>query len=167
MKARILSSDNPQKMTTSLLHTAKNLSIVLTLILVSGCSTGTPLTTPSGKPEVFIAGASSQKVRSAIIDRGMSLGWTLERESASSIVFLRTTSNPLAKVLLASNYDTRVLDRIRYTMASLDGGIKVYCSIELVGNHGSAFERVTPINHNNYKQAMQKGLEAIKAEVQK
>jgi hypothetical protein len=95
----------------------------------------------------------------------MSKGWTLERETENTITFLLPTSNPLAGVLLSSNYDTSVKERIRYISVVVGGGVKLYSTVEFVGNQGSAFEKVTPITSNNYYQALQQGLEEIKARV--
>lgn len=143
----------------------KTVSVFLISLILVGCSSGPSLNTASGKPEVFIPGVTSREVRAVIIDRGMSFGWSLERETENSISFLRPTNNALASVLLASNYDTRVHERVRYTTASISGGVKLYGSVEFVGNQGSAFEKVTPITNNNYNQAGQRGLEAIKERV--
>jgi hypothetical protein len=126
-----------------------------TTLLIIGCETGPPLTTTSGRPEVFIANAAPGRVRAAIIDRGMSRGWTLERETENTITFVTKSNNVMASVLLSSNYDPNVMDRLRFTTISVNGGTKVYATEELVSNHGSAFERVTPLQNNKNSNALQ------------
>jgi hypothetical protein len=143
----------------------RSISIVLFALLIAGCATGPPLTTASGHPEVTISGVAAQKVQGAVIERGMSKGWILERQTENAITFLRPTNNALASILLASNYDTNVKERIRYTTVSVGGAVKLYATVEFVGNQGSAFEHVTPITNNNYNQGLQQSLEQIKAKV--
>src|ERR1700731_88359 len=128
------------------------------------CATqGPPLKTASGRPEVLIAGVAPQKVRAVIIDRGAAHGWTLERETDNSIAFTKRTDNVMASVLVGSAYDPNVIDRVRFTTIALNGGTKVYASEEFVSNHGSAFEKVTPLQNNTNSNNLQRMLESIKA----
>src|ERR1700736_4439926 len=116
-------------------HVSSLGSALLFLVLFFGCAAqGPPLKTASGRPEVFISGVSPQKVRAAIIDRGMAGGWTLERETENSIAFIKQVDNVMASVLLGSTYDPNVMDRVRFTTIALNGGTKVYATEEFVSN---------------------------------
>lgn len=140
------------------------LSIVGTIAFTS-CQTGPPLKTASGRPEVFIADVSPQRVRGVIIDRGMAGDWTLEKDTENSITFVKRSDSVMASMLLGSTYDPNVVDRLRFTTIGLGGGTKVYVTEELVSNHGSAFERVTPLRNNKNWNNLQAVLEKFKQEL--
>ena len=77
------------------------LSIVGTIVFTS-YQTGPPLKTASGRPEVFIADVSPQRVRGVIIDRGMAGDWTLEKDTENSITFVKRSDSVMASMLLGS-----------------------------------------------------------------
>lgn len=133
-------------------------------ILLTGCAAqGPPINTASGRPEIFIPNVAPQRVRSAVIDRAIGRAWTLDKETENTVSFVKKADNALVSVLLASNYDTNVMDRIRFTIIGTNGGTKMYASEEFVTNHGSAFEKITPLNNNNNSRALQNILESLKA----
>jgi hypothetical protein len=115
-----------------------------------------------GRPEVFIPGVSPKRAQAAIIDRAMARGWTLENQTENSVAVTKPTDNMMASVLLGSAYDPNVIDRVRFTTIELNGGTKVYGTEELATNHGSAFERVTPLQNNKNFNGLQSMLENLK-----
>jgi hypothetical protein len=131
--------------------------------LLFGCAAqGPPINTASGRPEVFIPNVAPQRVRAALIDRGIAGGWTLDKDTENTVSFVKKSDNALASVLLASNYDTNVMDRVRFTIIGINGGTKMYASEEFVTNHGSAFEKITPLNNNKNSRGLQNILESFK-----
>jgi hypothetical protein len=139
-------------------------AVVLFCLLLLGCANqGPPITTASGRPEVVIPGVSPKRVRAAMIDRAMAHGWTLEHETENGLSFTKQSDNVAASILLGSTYDPNVIDRVRITTVALDAGTKVYATEELVSNHGSAFERITPLHNNNNSRNLQSVLESLKS----
>jgi hypothetical protein len=139
---------------------------ILFLLWFSACANqGPPIQTASGRPEVFISGVPPQRVRATIIDRAVGRGWTLERETDNGIAFTKPTDNMMASILLGSTYDPNVIDRVRFTTVAMNGGTKIYVSEEFVTNHGSAFEKVTPLQNNANSRNLQAMLERLKADV--
>ena len=98
-----------------------------------------------------------------MIDRAVAHGWTLEHETENGLSFTKQSDNVAASILLGSTYDPNVIDRVRITTVALDGGTKVYATEELVSNHGSAFERITPLHNNKNSQNLQSVLESLKS----
>jgi hypothetical protein len=135
---------------------------LLSSIALVACETGPPLKTASDRPEAFIPGVSPKRAQAAIIDRAMARGWTLEKQTENSVAVTKPTDNMMASVLLGSAYDPNVIDRVRFTTIELNGGTKVYVTEELVTNHGSAFERVTPLQNNKNFNGLQSMLENLK-----
>lgn len=137
--------------------------LLFSFVLFGCAAQGPPINTASGRPEVFIPNIAPQRVRAALIDRGIADGWTLDKDTESTVSFVKRSDNALASVLLASNYDTNVMDRVRFTVIGINGGTKMYASEEFVTNHGSAFEKITPLNNNKNSQGLQNILESFRA----
>lgn len=138
----------------------------LAIYMAACVAQGPALTTASGRPEIFLKGVSPQRVRAAIIDRGMATGWTLDKDSENSISLIKKADNALASILLASEYDVNVMDRLRFTIAGIEGGTKVYLSEEFVTNHGSAFEKTTPLHNNKNSNNLQNILQSLKSRLE-
>jgi hypothetical protein len=134
----------------------------LVVLFVAACQTGPPVKTPSGRPEVVVPNATPKEVRAYIIDRGLGKGWTLERDTEDAVTLTRRSDSVTAQLLLGSTYDPNVIDRARFTIIPQGSGTKVYLTEELVTNHGSAFERVTPLGGNKNYTGLQTVLESIK-----
>jgi hypothetical protein len=113
-------------------------------LLISSCATAP--TAPSPPQVVAIdRPVSLSELKGVALNLYLADGWTLEKESDHMLTFISENSSVTARVLLGSQYDTRVFYRENLVLAPSATGVTLRTSQVLVSNHGSAFERVTPV----------------------
>ena len=118
--------------------------IVLSVSILSGCVTP-PLTTPSGRAEVYLPNATPVAIKDVIVADMVAKGFSLSQDTQSSLVFVKEIANMMAAAHVRSRYDDRVMERARFTFAPKAGGLRVFVTEELVTNYGSDLERTTPL----------------------
>lgn len=111
--------------------TIKAVSLAIA-VAMTGCATVAPLGTPSGRPEVSIASADTSTIRSALLDRMLSGGYTLENETPSSMTFSKPMSDGdgfMYQALLGNAYSSAPSWLVRINLVSLGGNTRVLASI--------------------------------------
>lgn len=125
--------------------------------LLMGCASQPQkiVITPSGKPEIVIATVDRSAVRQNIISNNVLIGWTLQQESDSTLVFHRPFDD--ATIVLGSallgNRAMRQGMSIRYTIVQAQGGVRVF---------------VTPFNDASASEfnVLQTQLQTVKREIE-
>ena len=93
-------------------------------------------------------------------------GYIVTRESDYLVTFDKRIENVLAAALLGSRYDSTPNARVTYTIAKLQGRIRVIADLAVVTNPGSAFERLTNANANEGSLAIQDVMNFAKIDVE-
>lgn len=78
---------------------------VLAAVALAGCASPVEYSTPSGKPEGRIPGASVAQVSAAIIRHMTSVGGTLSHQTANQLVFQDKSDRTMDSVLFGTRYD--------------------------------------------------------------
>lgn len=117
--------------------------------------------TASGRPEVTIK-APIDKVKAAYVGAVVNANYSLKTDTPLQVVMEREATNALVGILLASNYDSRVMARISTTFIQNGTDTRVFADLNLVTNPGSAFERLTPMNNSVDSVGVQNILNDIK-----
>jgi len=142
--------------------------LLVCVALLVGCATvPTAVSTPSGRPEVFIPGATPEQVKPVIINRGLSKGWQLIQDTSYQVSFTHPVKNFAAIALYGSQFNGTPSARTHFTITAVEGGTQIFYNGEMVTNPGSAFEKTYPFEDcdKNVFPEMQKALEEIKATV--
>jgi hypothetical protein len=130
------------------------LFLVATLLLLTSCATAPAV--PSLPQVVSIDRAVSlSEVKGVALNVYLADGWALEKESEHMLTFIAENANVTARVLLGSQYDTRLFYRENLVLAPSATGVTLRTSQVLVSNHGSAFERVTPVEGGGGQRLIQ------------
>jgi len=120
-------------------------AIVLVLSLLLASCAATPRE-PSPPQVISIDRVVSQsEIKGVALNIYLEEGWTLEKESDHMLTFIAENSDFAARVLLGSQYDSRVFYREQLVIASTPNGVTLRTSQSVVSNLGSSFERSTPI----------------------
>lgn len=120
-------------------------SLALIAGVLTGCASAPPLNTPSGRPEVFIAGARPQQVIDTVIARAAAKGSRIKAVTAYSVTMARTQENMMVALAYGSRYDRFPESRATITVVGTPTGTTAYAAMEMVTNPGSAFERANDI----------------------
>ena len=124
------------------------LATIATAALLVGCAAPArqPLSTPSGRPEVTIQGASKKQVADAIVAGALEHGTQVKSVSDYGVVLARRADGNLAAALLyGSRYDSTPELRLHLNMVDVTSGVRVFGRAEMVTNPGSAFERINDV----------------------
>ncbi len=139
-------------------------SLALIAGVLTGCAAAPPLNTPSGRPEVFIAGARPQQVIDTVIARAAAKGSKIKAVTAYSVTIARTQDNMLSALAYGSRYDRFPESRSTVTVVGTPTGTIAYAAVEMVTNPGSAFEKTNDIT-DVAGGALQASLEEVAATV--
>jgi|GEM_PF-993632 len=132
-------------------------------MLLSGCATGPPLRTPTGKPEVTISNVTKKEVIDALTNQMLSWGYHVKTITDYNAVYGKRTNSMTAAILLGSRYDAIPEARINYAIVEVEGGVRVVVTnIEMITNPGSAFERVTDLGQGKDAYNIQIMLDNLK-----
>jgi hypothetical protein len=135
-------------------------------MLLSSCATEpAKLTTASGRPEVAIQ-ADPEKVKSALLNKAASNGYTIVRDTAHQIAFDVPSNDIVINVLFASRMSSQAHIRVTFTILPRDSGTHVLASVAVITNPGTAFEQVTPIEDKQSVEALQSLLLRLSKAVQ-
>ena len=136
--------------------------ILLSALLAMGCADQVTHQTPSGKPEVTIAGRVGDQARALIAGRMVDAGYNMRSGSDSMLVFDKPNSTVMAAVLFGSRYAGTPNARITYTVIEAGAVTRVVASLAMITNPGSAFERASPMDASPDSQGVQNLLFEIK-----
>src|SRR5262245_57885308 len=101
-------------------------SVLMAIVLVLGCASTAPLSTPSGRPEVTIQGAPRKQVLDFMVEDMLANGFQLKKVDEYSAVFGRVVTNDFAmSVFYGSRYDPNPEVRVTYNLIETTGGLKV------------------------------------------
>lgn len=121
-----------------------------------------PLETATGKAEVTIT-APRRQVKDALVSAMVDRGYTVANDSAYSMTFEKDADATLT-VLLGSQYDGRVVQRVRFTLVERKGSTRVVTDIHGVTNPGSPFEKISDLStSSNLAHQAQAFLEKLRA----
>ena len=137
---------------------------LLALCLVASCAhPPQKLSTPSGRPEVFIQNATGKQAIDAIVAAKLQKGIEIKSVTDYSVIAQAKIQGSLgASLLFGSRYDSNPDARITYNVVNVSGGIRVFSRVEMLTNPGSAFERSSDITDQMGTQ-LQSELEEFRA----
>ena len=135
---------------------------LLIAVCLSGCA-GTQIqhNTASGRPERVFQ-APPEAVRSALATELVNRGYRITKESQSLIEGEKYTDKLGAVIAYSTQYDSRVMVRVTYTMIPTAEGTRVVGDIAAVSNPGSGFERSHPLQNTQSAADMQNALNGLK-----
>lgn len=116
------------------------LFLLLSAFMMAACA-NTEHRTPSGSPEVTILGVRPEQVKPALVNLALNKRLRIKSDSPYLLVVEKETQNIAASILLASRYDTSVIERTSFSVAEVPGGTRVVADSTFITNSGSAFER--------------------------
>ncbi len=148
----------------------KAISVIVAIIgafAISACADApVRLDTPSGNPEVSIAGVSKKQVADALVNRLLSKGWTLTTTNDYQLVFRHPLDSIGASLLYGSQYNVNPDARATISLVDAEGGVRVMVTLQAVTNPGSQFEQVSEIRTEKDLNAVQDTLNGLKATLQ-
>ena len=83
----------------------KKLLILLLCLGLAGCVTMGHLAMPSGRPEVFIEGATKKDVIDSSIGLFIANGWQIEKTSEYIVQVIQVSNSMMTDFLWGSDYD--------------------------------------------------------------
>ncbi len=126
------------------MNVLRALVLVLSLLLASCAATPRE---PRPPQVISIDRVVSQsEIKGVALNIYLEDGWTLEKESDHMLTFIAENSDFTARVLLGSQYDSRVFYREHLVIAPTPSGVTLRTSQTIVSNLGSSFERSTPLD---------------------
>jgi hypothetical protein len=136
------------------------------LATLCGCAAPVQHGTASGKPEVTISNTTQDIVKPLVVNRMLSAGYRITRDTQFELAFDAPVQNVAAQVLLGSKYDSQPNARVSYSFASTGTGLRVVADIAIITNPGSGFERRTEMNQSADSPLIQNMLDAVRSEVE-
>lgn len=145
----------------------RSCALVLVAALgLAGCATPVQHQTASGKPEILVAGATPETVKPAVVNRMVSAGYRITKDTPYELAFDRPVENVAAAVLLGSKYDSTPNARVSYTIAGTGTGTRVVADLAVITNPGSAFERRTDFNGSQDTVKIQGVLDQVRGDLE-
>lgn len=133
---------------------------VLFLLLVS-CASYNKLTTPSGKPEIFISNVSQQEIFTTILNDITSKGYSVETlDEYFFLSFIKNDENVFRQWLIGGYVvETK---KVKFNLITQDNGVKIYASLQ--GTHGGRY-----LDHSKGRggSMIQEYLEELKVKLNK
>jgi hypothetical protein len=141
----------------------KPIAIALLSFVLAACAAPAPLATPTGRPEVTIAGVSKKQVADAIVAGALEKGSTVKAVTDYEVTLAKRDENAVGtNLLFGSRYDAVPETRLHLGMVEVAGGVRVFGRAEVVTNPGSAFERVLDVTDTTGR-SIQTSLESLRA----
>lgn len=141
---------------------AKILS-ALSILFLSACATAPQV--PQLPTVVTLPNTVSMAaVKAAALETYFADGWNLERESEHMLVFVAENTNFAARVLLGTQYDTKLMYRENFLITQGPNGVTMRVNQAIISNYGSAFEKATPVDGRG-GQRLQKIQYAVQGQV--
>lgn len=110
-------------------------AILLCAVTTAACTTVERVTqTPSGRPEVTVAGSSIENMSAALLRGMQDRGYMLQNQQPNSILFTREMEGGhaiLAQLMIGNSYSTTPQMEIRFTLAEQPAGIRVIANISM------------------------------------
>lgn len=124
-------------------------TFTVALIPVLGsCSSLPPLDTPSGKPEVFIEGATKAQVMELLVIEVMGWGYSVSEQTDFSLLFIKDADDLGSQLLFGSQYNSTPQKQLRCTLAQTGSGVNLVGRFAIVTNPGSGFEKGNDLSGN-------------------
>lgn len=119
------------------------LSALLLSLLIACAAPRPPLNTASGRPEVTIRNVTRKDVSDRIVGALASKGFAIRSANEFAIIGAKRADDDFTlKLLYGSRYDRVPEQRITFTLIEASGTVRVFSTLQIVTNPGSAFERV-------------------------
>jgi uncharacterized protein YceK len=141
--------------------------LLMLLIFLSGCATVGHLQTSSGRPEVFVEGATIKDATNATVALLTANGWQIEQATDYMVQAVHTSDNTMVDFMWGSNYDFhQTWYRLSFTFVQESNGIRIYGVQQVVANRGTGFERVLQLTSQKAYEGTQSWLESIRNSIQ-
>jgi len=144
----------------------RTILIFLIVAILVGCAAPQRLSTPSGRPEVTISNASKKEVMDFAVNNFVGAGFEIKEVTDYHAVFTRLDQSLSGALLYGSKYDSTPEYRFKLTFAELAGKIRVLCTVSVVTNPGSAFERVKDVTYGKNALDLQRLLMNFKKDME-
>jgi SPOR domain len=128
---------------------------------LAGCGTPVRQNTASGRPEVTVHQVPADRVKAAIVNEMIDMGYRITKDSQFEIAFDRPTDNPVAAVLFGSKYDAQPNARISYSIAQMGNDVRVVADMAIITNPGSGFEQRTDVSDGADSPKIQEFLDGM------
>jgi len=146
---------------------ASSIITVLFLLTLGGCYTTQYATTPSVTPEVNINSTDKEKIKSAVINFYMNIGYSMVSESDYSIVFSTQEEKLGSEVyqVVTNSYNTTLRVNIRINMATISNSTRVVAQANSIVKNENGREDVKNIT-NDWSTLLLKHLQQIKTDIE-
>lgn len=123
---------------------------IVAVLALAGCASGPPIGTPSGNPEITLTNVRPDCVKAGLVNAFLNTGYRIESSNDYQLVAGKPTDSAMATVLLGTQLDPTVEERITVTMApQVDGNdLRMVVDGAYVSNPGTAFEKKMPLKAN-------------------
>lgn len=118
--------------------------------------------TPSGRPEVLIPGASKRAVMDALVAATVGDGWSLRSTTEYQVIVSRKMNGLVDWLLYGSSYDPQPELRETFTIVETAGGVRIIGAVGIVRNPDSAFEHADDVSTGRAGQQLQVSLEQLR-----
>ena len=143
------------------------IALLMLGLFLSGCATVGHLKTPSGRPEVFIEGATLESATRSCANSLSSNGWEIEKVSDWTVQAITSTNSTMADFVFGTpgtNYKTWYRMVCRFSKES--NGVRVYATQYLVSSRGTGFEQANELTSQKAYEGTQSWLESIQNSIQ-
>lgn len=117
-------------------------SVALSLCLLTGCAAA-PV--EEFRPAEISAPAPAAELRARLLAVVIARGYSVTRETQSTLVVDKPSDNLAANVLLGSRMRPQVNARVTFTFIESAGRTRVVTELVIVTNPGTGLEQLTPI----------------------
>ena len=136
-------------------------ALILPLLLI-GCATTGHLSTPTGRPEVFIKGVTKKETIDACVDLLVRNKWQIENTTDYIVQAVHASDNIPANYIWYSDFDMyRTWYRLIFTFAQESGGVRVFGLQQIVGNKGTSFEKILKLTTQEAYEGTQSYLQNL------
>ena len=139
------------------------IKLIILLILINGCATTNTLTvsTPSGKPDIFIIKVTKKQVTDEFVNQMLNQGFSVKSTSEYNIVFVKPMNDFASSLLLGSHYDVTPEHRVTANFVESSSGVRIVLTNQGITNPGSAYERVTDLSKGKSGNSWQQFLSSF------
>ncbi len=139
--------------------------MLLLCIVLTGCATTGHLSTPSGRPEVFVENVTNKEVINKCVGLIVANGWQTEQVTDYMVQAVMRSNNVAADFLLGTQlggYQTWY--RIIINFVQEPSGVRVYAMQKIVSNKGTGCEQVLDLTNQQAYQNTQGILDRLELE---
>ena len=142
----------------------KRAIVLVALIGLSSFFTGcvAPLKTPSGRPEIFIKGATKPEVMEQIVLETMNFGYAVQEQTDYSILVVTDADDFSSQMFFGSQFNSTPQKQLRCSLAQTASGVRVMGTFAVVTNPGSGYAKKTDMSKSEGAHQIQAIFEKIR-----